>query len=274
MWLSTQLKSQFEGKTVLITGGTRGIGLNLGLSFARYGAQCILTYNWGGHDEQALHKQFEALQAPPPLFVQADAGNDEDTRLLIDALEKKFSGVDIFISNVSLSLIVKSFEDYSLRALKKSISYSSWPLVSYFKQIKEVFGRYPKYTIGVSSTGPDHYSYGYDFVAASKAVMEVLCRYLSYRLKEEDVVINAVRSRAIKTEAFSQTFGEEFEAFANAHVPDNYWIECQEVSNAILALCSGYCDAIKGQVITVDRGTSFFDNMMDLYARNNNQVGR
>lgn len=267
MWLASLLESSFKGKTVLITGGTRGIGLNLGLSFARYGAQCILTYNWGEHDEQALYKQFEALNAPLPLFVQADVGNDEDTRLLIDALEKKFSGVDIFISNVSLSLIVKSFEDYSLRALKKSISNSSWPLVSYFKQLKEVFGRYPKYTIGVSSTGPDHYCYGYDFVAASKSVMEVFCRYLSYRLKEEDVVINAVRAGAIKTDAFSQTFGEEFEKFAKAYVPDNYWIELQEVSNTILALCSGYCDAIRGQIITVDRGIGFFNNVMDIYTR-------
>ena len=53
-------------------------------------------------------------------------------------------------------------------------------------------------------------------------------------------------------------------------VPDNYWIEPIEVANAIVGLCSGYCDAVNGQTITVDRGTSFFDNFMDMYARYKN----
>ena len=257
----------FSQKVVLVTGGTRGIGLETALAFAGHKAKCILTYRWGDRDEAEINKAFSEIQAPCPLILQANVADSEDTNKLMADLEKQFSQIDIFISNVSLAPVIQSFDDYTLKGLKQSISYSSWPMVSYTKKIYQTFGKYPRYIIGMSSTGPDHYAYGYDFVAASKATMEVLCRYLSYRLKAEQTVINIVRSRAIKTKSLQDTFGKDLEPFVKKFVPDNYWIEPEEVAKAVIALCSGYCDAINGQIITVDRGTSFFDNFMDIYSR-------
>lgn len=257
----------FAGKTVLITGGTRGIGLETGLAFGRYGARCVLTYRWGDHDEAEIRQAFTAIQAPSPFIEQANVANREESNALMERLKKEVHQIDIFISNVSLAPVIKSVEDYTLKGLKQSISYSSWPMVSYTFKIRDTFGKYPKYIVGVSSTGPDHYSYGYDFVAASKTALEVLCRYLSYRLKDQPVHVNVVRSRAIKTKSFQDTFGDELESFVKKFVPDNYWIDPIEVANAVVALCGGYCDAINGQVIAVDRGTSFFDNFMDIYTR-------
>ena len=239
----------FSGKSVLITGGTRGIGLETGLSFGKRGGLCILTYSWGDHDEEAIYKAFEKQKAPKPILVQADVSNNDDTKALLEQLKKDgISKIDIFISNVSAAQVVNSFEDYSLKGLKKSISYS-------------------KYIMGVSSTGPTDYSIGYDYVAASKTVMEVFVKYINYRLRKHDVCINAVRSRAIKTQSLENTFGKDLAAFAKQFVPDNYWIQPEELSEAIVALCSGYCDTITGQIITVDKGTSFFDNLMEIYTR-------
>lgn len=258
----------FSGKVVLITGGTRGIGLESGYSFGKRGALCVLTYSWGDHDEKAITADFEKRGAPKPIFVQADVSNNEDTKALLEQLKKQgISKIDIFISNVSAAQVVNSFEDYSLKGLKKSISYSAWPMVSYSKEIFAAFGHYPKYIIGVSSTGPTDYSIGYDFVAASKTVMEVFVKYINYRLRGHDVCINAVRSRAIKTQSLENTFGKDLADFAKKFVPDNYWIQPEELSEAIVALCSGYCDTITGQIITVDKGTSFFDNLMEIYTR-------
>jgi hypothetical protein len=49
--------------------------------------------------------------------------------------------------------------------------------------------------------------------------MEVLCRYLNMRLKGEQVTINVVRSRAIKTQTMENTFGKELEDFVRAFIP-------------------------------------------------------
>ena len=259
----------FSQQVILITGGTRGIGLATALAFAQYGAKCILTYHWGDHDEEEINQAFIQKQAIPPLILQANVANQEDTENLMTQLKEQCRQIDIFISNVSVAPVIKSFEDYSLKGLKQSISYSSFPMVAYTKKIHETFGKYPRYIIGMSSTGPNHYAYGYDFVAASKTVMEVLCRYLSYRLKTENTIINVVRSRGIRTKSLEDTFGygKDLEPFVEKFVPDNYWIEPEEVAKAVISLCSGYCDAINGQTITVDRGISFFDNFMDIYTR-------
>lgn len=264
----SNLSLDFSKKVVLITGGTRGIGLETALSFGSRGALCVLTYNWGDHDEDAINIQFDEKKAPRPIFVSADVSKNEDTKALLNDLKSRgITGVDVFISNVSSAMVINAFEDYTLKGLKQSISYSSFPMVSYTKEIFNVFGTYPKYIMGVSSTGPVNYSIGYDYVAISKTVMEIFVKYMNFRLRKHGVVINAVRSRAIKTKLFENTFGKELAGFADKFVPDNYWITTEEVAEALVALCSGYCDTISGQIITVDKGTSFFDNIMEIYTR-------
>jgi NAD(P)-dependent dehydrogenase (short-subunit alcohol dehydrogenase family) len=259
------MTKDFQDKAVLITGGTMGIGLATGLAFGRRGARCVLTYRWGTADENAVRCAFAEAGAPRPMIVQADVANDEDTASLLASIKREHDAVEAFISNVSVGLVVKDFEDYEKRALFKSIEYSTWPLVEYTRQIKAVFGHYPRYVVGLSSGGPDAFYKNYDFVAASKAVLETLCRYLNYRLFDEDIRINVVRSRLVRTESLRATFGPDFEQFAERFNMKRQFITCEEVANTIVALCSGLMDGVSGQIIMVDRGTSFFDNLMRLY---------
>lgn len=258
--------ADYRGKLVLVTGGTMGLGLATALAFGRRGAQCVLTYRWGSADEDEVRARFEAADAPAPIILQADAANGDDTASVMNALGAEGKRVEAFISNVSGALVIKALEDYSARGLAKSIDYSAWPMFEYLRQLKEGLGYYPRYVVGMSSTGPDHFSVGYDFVAASKAVMETFCRYLTYRLRDEDCRINVIRSRAIRTASFDATFGPELTEFAKRYVPDSHFIRPEEVADATLALCSGLFDAMRGQVITVDRGTTFSDNLQRLFA--------
>lgn len=262
--------ADYGGKIVLVTGGTMGLGLATALAFGRRGARCVLTYRWGSADEGEVRSRFEAAGAPPPMILQADAANASDTAAVVDAIKAAGDRVEALVSNVSGALVIKALEDYSARGLAKSIDYSAWPMFEYLHRIKEGLGRYPRYVVGMSSTGPDHFSVGYDFVATSKAVMETFCRYLTYRLRDEDCRINVVRSRAVRTASFDATFGPELTEFAKRYVPDSHFIRPEEVADATLALCSGLFDAMRGQVITVDRGTTFSDNLQRLYSERKN----
>jgi enoyl-[acyl-carrier-protein] reductase (NADH) len=59
--------------------------------------------------------------------------------------------------------------------------------------------------------------------------------------------------------------GEEFVSFAEQFKLRGQFVNRDDVANTIVALCSGLLDGVRGQVITVDRGAAFFDNLMRLY---------
>ncbi len=173
------------GKVVLITGGTKGIGKAAALWFGRAGARCYLTYKWGSADQAALSEEFAAAGAPRPVLVEADVSVDEHTDRLLEVISGREQGVDVFISNVGFAQRTMSLADYRKRSLFKTLEYSTWPLIEYTRKIHTRFGRYPRHVVGISSDGPDHFYRGYDFVAASKALLEFFGRYLSMHLFEE-----------------------------------------------------------------------------------------
>ncbi len=257
--------ADYRGRAVLVAGGTSGIGLATALAFGRQGAECTLTCRFGSADEDEVRSLFAGAGAPPPMIVQADASRDEDTEALLESMRPRHGRIEAVIVSVTNALVTRTLADYDRRALDKTIAASAWPIVEYTRRIKRVFGHYPRYVVGMSSTGPDSFAAGYDFVAASKAVMETLCRYMSYRLFDEDIRINVLRSRNVRTPSFDETFGAEFVAFSKRFTRPEHFLPADEVGSAALALCSGLMDGVRGQVVTVDRGTTFCDNLMRLY---------
>jgi NAD(P)-dependent dehydrogenase (short-subunit alcohol dehydrogenase family) len=262
-----KLPNDFTNKAVLITGGTKGLGLSIGKAFARHGAHVWLTNRWGSADEDAIRASFAELGAPEPRIIEADASSDEDTDALLEELSKEHDGVEVLVSNVSFAQVNKDgLEGMRRRRLFKSLEYSSWPLVGYLQRIRERCGRYPRYTLNTSCDGPDTYYPGYDYVAVAKTVNETLTRYLAKHLwEEEEACVNTLRIRPVSTESLAATFGDEFEPFLKHWHGDDYFVSLDAVGDAALAMCSGLLDAMTGQTLLLDRGVAFQDNMMRLF---------
>jgi NAD(P)-dependent dehydrogenase (short-subunit alcohol dehydrogenase family) len=257
--------NDFRGRAVLVTGGTRGIGLAAGLAFARRGAHVTLTHKWGSGDEHAIRCAFADAGGAEPAIVEADVAVDGDVRDVLVAIARRHQALDVIVSNVAFGAVVRSLEDLTARALRTGIEYSAWPLVAHTLAAREIFGRAPRYVVGVSSEGVDSMHVGYDLVAASKAVLETLCRYLHYRFRDMGTIVNVVRTRFVETESLGATFGDAFAPFVRRLEPD-VLTSAAAVGEAIYGVCSGLMDGLGGQILTVDGGAGLCDNFSRLFA--------
>jgi enoyl-[acyl-carrier-protein] reductase (NADH) len=211
-------------------------------------------------------REFEGLGAPSPRFYEADAADEGDTSKLMEELAKATKSIDIFISNVSFSLRTLTLADYKKRSLFKTLEYSTWPLIDYTRRIRQRFGSSPKYVLAISSDGPDHYYPGYDFVAASKALLEFFARYISVHLFAEGSRVNVLRFGTVDTDSFRAIFGKEFfDYMAEQGYSNEMILTPVDCGKAVLAMCSGLMDAVNGQIISVDYGLPFRDNTMGRY---------
>ena len=257
--------SDTNKRVVLVTGGTKGIGKEIALKFAEHGDDVVITYGWGSIEDDDLIKEFTSRGLPAPMLKQADVINNEDTIDLLTEIKKRYGKLDIFISNVSFANLVKGIEDYSEASLLKSIEYSTWPMIEYTRQMKNVIGAYPKYVLGLSSHGPSRFHKSYDFAAATKALNETFVKYLTYHFYNENVIFNILRTRPVITDSLLSTFGKEWETFIKKYDIPGTHIELEEVAKVTYVMCSGLMDGVRGQTIIADRGYDFAEGLMRMY---------
>lgn len=245
--------NNFHEMTVLVTGGTKGIGRATVESFVKAGAKVYGTYFWGDNLD-SLDQHFSKY-ANRPTFIRSDVRDEEATGRLIEAISHASRRIDVLVANAAFA---PQFDgSYNLRALLDSIGHNAWPLVTYTNSIRSQFGEFPRYVVATTSEG--HRSchiVGYDYVAASKALLEALTKYISAR---GEIIINCISPGLVDTEAFELIFGQKAQAVIRKFAP-HLMVEPEAVGNVAVALCSGLMDSVRGQVITVDNGKLFTDN--------------
>lgn len=91
-----------QGKTVLVTGGTRGIGRAVVLAFAREGAQVLACHRQEGEHARALALELKEL-GDDHLVVRADVTDPEDARRLAGTVRAEFGCLDVLVNNVGVN---------------------------------------------------------------------------------------------------------------------------------------------------------------------------
>jgi 7-alpha-hydroxysteroid dehydrogenase len=253
-----------KGKTLFISGGTRGIGKAIVYAFAKEGVNVAFTYNSNAEVANEIAKdveaQFGVTSRAYPLNI-LEPNEYKDVFKLFDA---DFDRCDFFISNAIISgrAVVGGFGPF-MRLKPKGLNNIYTATVDAFvvgaqEAAKRMEANGGGSIISMSSTGNLVYTPNYAGHGTNKAAVEAMVRYAAAELGEMGIRVNAVSGGPIDTDALKAFPNyEEVKAEVVARSPLSRMGEAQDLTGACLFLCSDNASWLTGQTIVVDGGTTF-----------------
>jgi enoyl-[acyl-carrier protein] reductase III len=240
----------FDGRAVLVTGGTRGIGKAIALRFAALGAKTIaLGYLRNDSAAEAAADELRAAGAEPVLV----RGNIASDRVVTEFASH--GPYDAVVHNAATGVIRSALEtedkhwDWTLNANARALLALARACAPDMKPGSSF--------VGVSSLGSTRVLENYVLVGTSKAALESVVRYLAVELAPRGIRVNAVSAGVVETEALDYFPNrEQMLKAATARTPAGRMVEPEDVADAVAFLCSADADMVRGQTLIVDGGYS------------------
>jgi len=240
----------FEGASVLVTGGSRGIGKAIALRFAEQGAKRVAI----GYlrNDRAAEETAEELRAAgtEPLLLRGSVASE---RVLQEAAE--LGPFDAVVHNAATGVIEPALEtqdkhwDWTLNANARAMLSLARALAPQM-QAGSSF-------VGISSLGSTRVLENYVLVGVSKAALEAVVRYLAVELAPRGIRVNAVSAGVVETGALAFFPNrEEMISESLERTPAGRLVEPRDVADAVCFLCSDAAEMVRGHILVVDGGFS------------------
>lgn len=246
-------EKQFEGKSAIVTGGTRGIGKAIVLELAKCGANVAFNYSKSAEEAEKLKAEIENLGVKA-FAAQCDVANTEASADFVKKATAEFGTIDFLINNAGITrdtLILRMKEDdwdsvidtnlkgawnFSKAVLRPMMKNENGGVILNISSISGVIGM----------LGQTNYS-------ASKAGMIGLTKALAKEVASRKINVNALALGLIETEMASEMNAEYREKIL-AQIPFGRLGNVQEVAEIACFLLSDSARYITGQVIQPDGG--------------------
>jgi len=240
-------------KTVLITGGTRGIGKSIAIKFAKNSYNIILNYVNDTQNAMKLKEELEKSYNIEVLIVKADVSKEEDVINLLNQSINKFKSIDILINNAGIA-IDTIVEDKTVDNFKRILDVNLIGPFLTSKYIgKTMYENKKGRIINISSNNSiDSYypeSIDYD---ASKAGLNILTKDFA-KLYAPYVLVNAVAPGWTDTE-MNKEMDESYKKQEENKILLNRFAKPEEIANVVYFLSSDESSYINSTIIKVDGG--------------------
>ncbi len=241
-----------EGKTALVTGGSRGIGKAIAITFAQHGANVAFSDLFYDDAAKSLESELATFGVKAKGYA-SDASKMEDAEKLIDEVFAHFGQIDALINNAGITrdtLLMRMTEqqwDDVIRVNLKSVFNMTKAVQKVM--LKQKFGS----IINMSSVVGVGGNAGQSNYAASKAGMIGFTKSIAMELGSRNVRCNAIAPGFIETD-MTASLPEEVKNEWAQKIPLRRAGKAVDVANLTLFLASDLSTYITGQVITVCGG--------------------
>jgi enoyl-[acyl-carrier protein] reductase III len=238
------------GRSVLVTGGTRGIGKAIALRLASLGAARVaLGYL---RNDSAAEKAAEELRAAgaEPLLVR---GNVASERVIGEfAAHGPYA---VIVHNAATGVIRPALETED-KHWNWTIATNSRALLSLARACAPEMERGSS-IVAISSLGATRVLENYILVGTSKAALESVVRYLAVELAPRGIRVNAVSASVVETGALEHFPNrEEMLRSGLDRTPAGRLVEPEDIAGAVAYLCSADAEMVRGHTLVVDGGFS------------------
>ncbi|MGK5088023.1 SDR family oxidoreductase [Bdellovibrionota bacterium FG-2] len=253
----THSNLEFSGKTVLISGGTKGLGFSTACLFAKNGADVFLSYR--SDEVRALHaaEEIRTLGARCEL-VNCDLSEEGSVDQLFDQVAAKTPKLDIYVHNAAATAF-KNLLELKSHHIDKTLNMT---IKGFILGVQRAVALMPQGGWVVTVSGMDTLKAvpRHGLLGGAKAALETLTAYYAHELAPRKIRVNGVNPGYLDTESTRKYLGPTFETVKNFFAqqgPLKRTPSLDEVSEVILFLCSERSSWIVGQTLNVDGGLDF-----------------
>jgi enoyl-[acyl-carrier protein] reductase III len=242
--------SPVKGGSVLVTGGTRGIGKTIALRLASEGAARV-ALGYMRNDAAAEAAAEEVRQAgAEPLLVRGNVASDK-----VIAELASHGPYAVVVHNAATGVIKPALEtedkhwDWTLNANARALLSLARACAPDMESGSSI--------VAISSLGAQRVLENYVLVGTSKAALESIVRYLGVELAPRGIRVNAVSAGVVETEALDHFPNrEEMLHSGKTRTPAGRLVEPGDIAGAVAFLCSPDALMVCGQTLIVDGGYS------------------
>ena len=241
-----------DGKTAIITGGSRGIGKAIVEIFVKQGANVAFTYSSSSDAAKAIENKLSTKNVKVKSY-KSDASNFEEAQLLAASVLEEFGSIDILVNNAGITkdnLLMRMSEEDFDRVIQVNLK----SVFNMTKAVQRTMLKQRKGSIiNMSSVIGVKGNAGQSNYAASKAGIIGFTKSMAIELGSRNIRSNAIAPGFIVTEMTEELGEETIKQYFEA-IPLKRGGTPEEIANTCVFLGSDMSSYLTGQVLNVDGG--------------------
>lgn len=247
---------RFDNKIIFIAGASSGIGEQTAYDFAKEGAKLILSARRIEKGNEVLSKCKSLGASDDSIFIQCDVSKMDDVNKTFDLIKQKFEYLDCAFNNAATEEIPMPIHTKTEEIYDKIMNTNLKGLFFSIQREVELMKNRGGSIVNTSSISGLIGQVGIPIYNGAKHAILGMTKSLGIELAKDGIRVNAVSPGAIKTELYDRYVKghpERVKSFTDAH-PIGRIGTCEEVSGAVLWLCSSEATFVVGQNIVIDGG--------------------